>query len=165
MIKIFSIYLERENIRENCLTENGILKLYDDYVFEINDVIYKRTNNIINKFGSGIKINEYSQEEFLYGLYYLIAYDKGNYNIKMLKNEDLSFYLTVIELTDSGIKQFYNNLINDNSLKEKCYFNVNVLGGSEVVDAEQLARFIKYSDSKPLAKTLYILPFYSLVKK
>ena len=165
MIKVFSIYLKRENIKENCLEDNGVLELYDDYVFEINNIIYERNNNIIDVFGSDVKTNEYSQEEFLYGLYFLIAYDKGNYNIKVLRNKDLDFHLAVVELTESGIKQFYNNLLNDSSLRDKYYFNVNVLGGSEVVDAEQLAKFIKYSDSEPTAKTLFILPFYSLVNK
>lgn len=152
MIRLVSAYLTPKEFIFNSNNE-----VNDDVVFNIRNILYEKVNNCIYEFGNNVEIVKAEQEEFLAELYYLIAHNRFNYNIEMLNNLDLDFYTPVIKLTLGGIRSLYELLTNDNLVKNNWYFNINTIGGSEIVDAEQLAKFIKNEKGKVNIKSLFIL--------
>jgi len=152
MIRLVSAYLTKDIFIFN---ENR--EINDNVVFDIRNIIYEKVNNCIYEFGNDVEIVEANQEEFLIELYNLITHDKFNYTIEMLRNLDLDFYTPVINLTIGGIESLYELLNNDNSIKSNWYFNVNTIGGSEVVNAEQLGNFIKDEKGNTKINNLFIL--------
>lgn len=152
MFRLISAYLTTKEFNFKMY-----VKVNDDVVFDIRNIIYEKANNCIYKFGNTVEIIEANQKEFLEELHRLVTNDRYNHTIEMLNNVDLDFYLPVVRIAPLGIVSLYELLTSDNDVKTNWYFNVNTLGGSEVVNANQLAEFLVDKDGNIRIRNMFIL--------